>query len=546
MIDVIGSLPPGRYPATGDLPRHFLEGRPDLFPALYPRPARTPAELLEAARWRRTALAGGEDPAHRDVLATVLAEQNRRFGGGDTTARSVERLARPGTMAIVTGQQAGFLGGPLYTIFKALGAIRLARQLTADGVETVPIFWIAADDHDFQEIQPFTFITGGGLEIETLKLPGLDAEQGFPVGRRSPGVWSDVAERLGERYEGFSEPLEPYLAAYREAQDLGEAFGRVMTRLFARFGLILVDPTQQEIKSLTRPLLGRYLRRLDRVADALGSREADLAARGYSLQVPPLPGRTGLFRLDDEGRRRALLRQEADGRDLGRVLELAEQEPWRWSGSALTRCLFQDWLFPTAAYVAGPGEVAYLAQSMALYPALGMSAPAVVPRPSFTLIEAAAVRFLEKRGADPLAALLRPEELQPALLRETAGPELMESLERARHRLGLVLDDLEDALTTLDLNLRGPVGRVRGGGFKGLDTVEKKVRAALRRREKQTFDDLERTVNLISPRGKPQERALSGLSFVLRHGPGLLDGLLEAIEPCSGTHQLVACGSQKS
>jgi len=555
MITTIGRLPPGRFPSTGDLARHFLEGRPDLFPDFYPHPAGTLSDLLEGAAARRDSLLAGEEAAPRDELARILAEQNRQLGAGDETADAIGRLARPGTMAVVTGQQAGFLGGPLYTFYKALGAIRAARQLSENGVDAVPVFWIAADDHDFEEIRPFTFLSARGLEIESIRLPGDEQEDGRPISARGPGDWAEIAGILRERYQHAREPLEPFLDAYSESDSLAEGFGRVMTRLFSRYGLILVNPAHRELKALTRPLLGRYLTRLTSLEQALLQRENALGNRGYPLQVTPRPGRTGLFLLDDTGRRRAVLRQGPDtdpasfalGGLQGPPLEaqrlagLAREEPWRLSGSALTRCLFQDYLFPTAAYVGGPGEVAYLAQSSALYPVLGMTAPPVIHRPSFTIIEPGAERFLEKQGIEPDAAVLRPEELRPRLLRETADAGLLKSVEQARHQLGLLLDDLEDALTPLDPTLSGPVGRVRGGGLKGLDKVEKKVQAALQRREKNTFEALERTLNVLRPRGKPQERTLSGLDFIFRRGSELLDDLLETEEPRAGTHLIVGC-----
>jgi bacillithiol biosynthesis cysteine-adding enzyme BshC len=553
MITTIGSLPPGRYPETGALARHFLEGRPDLFPDFYPHPAGTAQELQRAAGARRQALEAGEIAAPRDELARVLDRQNRQLGAGRETAESIRRLARPGTMAVVTGQQAGFLGGPLYTFYKALGAIRAARELNENGMEAVPVFWIAADDHDFREVQPFSFLTAGGGEIETVRLPGNENEDGLPVAARGTGNWEQAAAILRERFQGAGEPLEPFLEAYEKSDSVAQGFGRVMARLFGRYGLILADPSPREIKNLVAPLLGRFLQRLAPLEQALSAREEMLEARGYPLQVPPRQGRTGLFFLDDGGRRRAVLHQgpaETDPFVLGglqgpaigreRLAQLAEAEPWRFSGSALTRCLFQDFLFPTAAYVGGPGEAAYLAQSAALYPVLGLSAPAVVHRPSFTIIDQATERFLARHEVEPAAAVLRSEELRPRLLRDTADPGLFESLEEARHRLGRLLDDLEDALLPLDRTLAGPVGKIRGGCLKGLEKVERKVRSAVQRREHATFEALEHALHTLRPQGKPQERELSGLPFVCRHGTVLLDELLEAVEPCSGKHLLLA------
>jgi len=555
MITIIDKLSPGRYPAIGDLARHFLEGRPDLFPDLWPHAAGGPEQLIEAARKRQASLEQGEPAAPRQELARILTEQNQRLGSGPATTEAITRLAAPGAMAVVTGQQAGFLGGPLYTFYKALGAIRAAERLRQAGIEAVAVFWIAADDHDFAEVRPFTWLSPENGALETVELPGVPAQDGCPVSAREPGDLAEVAAAiLKSSFTDAREPLAPYLETYGEGVSLSESFGRIMARLFGRYGLIMVDPTPREMKQLAAPLLETFLGRLEPLGQALAGREQELASRGYQLQVPPRPGRTGLFLLDDQGRRRAVLHREPGGTGDAFILgggeesltldglkKLAAEEPWRWSGSALTRCLFQDYLFPTAAYVGGPGEVAYLAQSSALYPVLGMSAPAVIHRPSFTIIEPAAERFLQRYDLDPAAAVLRPEEMRPRLLKEAADPGLLESLEQARHRLGQLLDDLEARLRPLDPGLSGPVGKVRGGGFTGLDRVEKKVRAAIYRKERTTFDGLERTLNLLHPRGKPQERILAGLPFVCRRGTELLDSLLEATEPCSAAHLIVAC-----
>jgi len=554
MIETIATLAPGRYPPAGDLARHFLEGKPELFPALYPHSAGGPEGLARAAGARSRALADGEPAAPRDELARVLTEQNRGFGSGEETAEAIARLSRPGTMAVVTGQQAGFLGGPLFTLYKALGAIAAARRLTADGIEAVPVFWIASDDHDFREVAPFTLTVGEGGLLETIRLSGNDDEDGMPVGSRHPGTgWEETAARVLALAGDTTLPMAPFLAAYDNSRGMAHSFGRVMAGLFSRFGLVFADPSDRALKRLAAPLLPRFIERLDPLEAALHERENTLEAMGYPLQVPPRDGRTGLFIVDDQGRRRALLRERpgaldrfvlggagGEGLDRARLEALAAEEPWRFSGSALTRCLFQDYLFPTAAYVGGPGEVAYLAQSAALYPVLEMSIPAVVHRPSFTLFDRGALRFLQRHDFEPETGLTRPDELHAALLRKAAGPELNGALEKARHGMGLLLDELEDAITPLDPSLSGAVGRVRGGGFKGLDKVEKKVRSALRNREQTTFKTLERTLNGICPNGKPQERAHSGLPWICRHGSELLDGLLAATEPCSGAHRLMA------
>jgi uncharacterized protein YllA (UPF0747 family) len=223
----------------------------------------------------------------------------------------------------------------------------------------------------------------------------------------------------------------------------------------------------------------------------------------------------------------------------GRLAEIARDEPWRLSPGVLARPLFQDHLFPTAAYVAGPAEVAYLAQSSALYPLFGATAPLVIHRPTLTLLEPAAARFLEKQGLPPSRLLLDAPGLRRELAEELSPAGARQTLERARGSLEEALVLLEHEAARVDPTLARPAAKAREGSLGSLDKLRGKLQTAIERREAEVFGALDRALAHLLPGGQPQERELSGLPFLLRCGPGLLEELLAIVEPFSGEHLVV-------
>ena len=334
--------------------------------------------------WQRAAT--GLSAAHRSELAALLATQNT----DPRTAQSLEQL-RNGANAVVTGQQVGLFGGPAYTPFKAATAIALAKEATAAGNDHVPIFWLASEDHDFAEINSVLFPARRELRKLSYDSAPPDA---VPVG----GLVLDekITPLVDQAWEllGYSDAMEWLAAAYKPGRTLAQAFQEFYGKVFAAQGLLVLDPAGREAHRLGAPVLAAAIERADELHAALVDRNREIEAAGYHAQVAVGESGSLLFLIDSQtGARVALKRTMASPTEpnglwqAGRaryaredLLEILANEPERISPSALLRPVFQDEILPTSAYVGGPAEIAYFAQSAVLYERILGRVTTVLPR----------------------------------------------------------------------------------------------------------------------------------------------------------------------
>ncbi|MGH9595919.1 MAG: bacillithiol biosynthesis cysteine-adding enzyme BshC, partial [Edaphobacter sp.] len=363
-----------------------------------------------AGRWIGRQVAGF-DGARAGRLADLLDGQAVEFGAGDAAKENIAKL-RAGARAVVTGQQVALFGGPLLTILKAATAVARAKEATAaTGVEHVPVFWMATEDHDLVEVDQVSLLTKSS--VETLRA-GLKVAHAVPVGGVVPGPEIDaVLERAGELLE-FAPVSELLRECYAERDGqrptLALAFGRLIARIFAEQGLVMIDAAVRGFHALGTGTLRYAIEHAEELQAALIVRGEELVKAGYHAQVLVAAGGSLLFLLDEATGERVALRRVASGDGVeqwkagGRVYSAAEliaileTVPERLSPNALLRPVFQDTVLPTAAYVGGPAEVAYFAQSAVLYEAIfgmGRITP-VLPRLSATLLEPAIAAAMDK------------------------------------------------------------------------------------------------------------------------------------------------------
>ena len=483
----------------------------------------------------------------RAAVADALVRQQQ----GRQAARAAEAAARlgdPKTVAIVTGQQAGLFGGPLFVLWKALGAIKAARALeTLRGAPVVPVFWVATDDHDFAEIRSASLLDEQGA-IRTLRYSPVQEPQGRPASRI---VLDDTVTALVEEARAAARPglhkdgvLDLLATCYRPGESLGAAFARFVSALLP--DLVVLDPADPALKALMVPLLTREIREgsvTSRLAMEAGER---LLAAGYHQQVPVRPGFLNLF-VVMEGERRALGMRNGtvEVRGLGRLLSmdeavrLLEATPADWSPGALFRPVVQDALLPTAAYVAGPAEIAYHAQIVPSYAHFGVPRPVLLPRPSVTLVEPAQARALEAEGLR-LPDLQGDPEAVVARWAKEAYPEVEAAFAHARETVEQELRRVEDALSAIDPTLRGAADAARGRALHPLAALHEKSLRALKKRDQGRADRLRRTRDALFPGGAFQERGLSFIGPLARHGLPLLQDALERLDPWARGHQVIS------
>ena len=474
---------------------------------------------------------------HAGALADLLELQAVEFGASDAAKANIAKL-RAGARAVVTGQQVVLFGGPMLTLLKAATAITRANEATkATGVEHVPVFWLATEDHDLEEVDQVSLLTK--TSVETLKV-GLKVAHAVPVGGVVPGPELEVVlERASELLEfaPVSEWLrECYLAGEEGGArpTLALAFGRLMARIFADQGLVVMDAASRGFHALGGSTLRYAIEHGAELQQALIARSEELVKAGYHAQVLVADGGSLLFLLDQATGERVALRRSAEDQwragtrvyssvDLIAILEAT---PERLSPNALLRAVFQDTLLPTAAYIGGPAEIAYFAQSAVLYEAiLGRITP-VLPRLSATLLEPAIAAVMDKDEVQLPDAMTAAEELAQRL-----GARAMPIAEK--RKLAAVGNALERELAALTEYLGGmdeSLGRAAEvSGSKMLYQMNRLRRMAATfelQKEASLRKHAEAITLNVFPDGHPQERVVAGVWFMAKYGEGLVERLV--------------------
>lgn len=479
------------------------------------------------------------DPSVRRQVAAVLREQNARFAPvGDldaAAARNLERFER-GAVAIVTGQQVGLFSGPALTFYKAISAIRWAEELTHAGIEAVPLFWLATEDHDLAEVNETFWGTPNGLV--RYEMEGAET-RGRSVGHVSlgDGIRALVARAegvLGAQNGAFAaETIRALRESYTPEETWGTAFGKLLARVLGGRGILLLDPMDARLDRLAVPVYSQALDSAGPLRDALMARSKDLDERGFNAQVKVTSETTLLF-CNVNGRREAV-RQRGDGFAAGErtftrqgLRAEIERAPGDFTPNVLLRPIVQDTLLPTAAYIGGPAEIAYFAQAATIYRGIGARMPAILPRASFTVVEPGVGRLLEKYGLD-LRDVVRGRQYVRAQMEQKSVPEgLVRRFEADEAAMKAIFAGYDKVFEQLDPTL---IPALRGAERKAIYQLTA-LRAKASRAENFRSGVLDRheasLMDALYPRHELQERSLSALPWLAAYGPALLDELANA------------------
>ena len=497
--------------------------------------------------WRAAIARVRAHPRNVAAIAAVIDAQQERRGAPPAAREAARRLADPATLAVVTGQQAGAFGGPLFTLLKAVTAIQLARRASAEhAIPIVPVFWVDAEDHDWEEVRNCT-VLDADFQPRTIALSPPDGAGGLPV----------AALKLDERIEQSIEELAAALAqteftawlidelraAYRPGVGMAAAFATWMESVLGPHGLVVFESADPAAKGLAAPVFSRELQSPGRTAALAASAGDELARRGHQPQVVPQPDSISLFHID--GVRRAIRRQDGESLigdspvTMSALLEQAARDPARFSPNVLLRPIVQDTLFPTICYVPGPSELAYLGQLRQVYAHFGVPMPLLHPRASATLIDTAAARFISRYA-------LRIDDLQPRdesalnrLLQSQLPPEVERAIQEAGEAIRTAMQRVVEALPALDPTLAGAARTTLGRMEHDLQSLQSKVIQAAKRRDETLRRQFTRAQAQVFPLGQPQERTLSVAFFLNRYGTALVDRLLDELPLELGRHWVI-------
>jgi bacillithiol biosynthesis cysteine-adding enzyme BshC len=479
----------------------------------------------------------------RAQVASVLRAQNRAFGADAKVEAALDQFAA-GAATVVSGQQVGLLSGPSYTVYKVLSALRLAEELRRAGKPAVAIFWLATEDHDLAEVNHCFWPHRGGFERLELPPPGPAKRRvgELPLGE---GVTA-LVERAVQTLQGSAaaEIGDALRASYQPQETYGSAFGKLLARVFAGSGLILLDPLSPELHRLAAPLYRVALEQHTTVTDELLGRSKTLQKRGFHAQVKITEQTTLLF-VDEEGERAPLRARGADfvlGRrtvSLAQVTELLDRSPQLFSANVLLRPVVQDLLLSTTCYVAGPAEIAYFAQASVAYERLLGRMPVLMPRASVTLVEPHVAGLLHKydlelpdffRGRRSVRAKMEAAIMPPGLARRFAEGEKV---------LQKTLKDLRTPVGKLDSTLLGALETSERKMLYQFSHLQEKVSRALAFRS-SVLDGHESTLlGALYPSGELQERSLCFLPALALHGFELLDEIRGRINLSGGQHKVL-------
>ncbi len=498
----------------------------------------------------------GAQQFDRKRVPDALDRINRRAVSPELTFKHIEMLRRPGSVAIVTGQQAGLFTGPLYTIHKALTVIKLAACLRDQGVEAVPVFWVASEDHDYEEVNHCRIVDREGhLKRIQYEASGHKADE--PVGRVTlcEGIGQTIDELVAQLAPSeFTPALERDLReSYAEGVGFAEAFLRLMARLFHQYGVVLLDPLDEDLKQVAAPLYAEAIGKSNEIARALVGRSRELEESGYHAQIHVSEDMVPLF-IMDEGRRSALTRQDGrftvKGSDRSftseELVELAGRCPSCFSPNVTLRPVVQDYLLPTAAYIGGPAEIAYFAQLRAVYETLGRQDPCVLPRASLTIVEGRHQKTMKKYGLE-----LRDffDGLHPAVTKvveHSVDRSAALAFAETERVLNEQLDKLGEALRQTDATLSDPLKRAREKMMYQLEHLHTRFIHSSAHRDETAYRQVERAFTTLCPDKNLQERELNVYYFLSRYGPGLIEELYDAADIGFSNHKLIYIGGVAS
>ena len=489
--------------------------------------------------------------AHTEIAAVVAAQLTSR-GTPPAAVVSAEKLADPETVAIVAGQQAGLFGGPLFTLLKALTAVRLARRVSADhDVTAVPVFWVHGEDHDLDEISSCGVLSSD-LELHTVTVPHESAS-GQPASEmRLPDSMTDVLKDLRELLPEteFTGPLFEQLAAvYRPGAGMVEAFSRWMDTLLGPHGLVVFDASDPNAKPMVRDLLNRELDLPGVTSNLATAAGENLTALGYHAQVTSESDAVALFFLGD-GRQAIRLHPATPpaepafdiGTDIvpgDRLRAQLAERPEAFSPNVLLRPVVQDAIFPTVAIVAGPSELAYLAQLRDVYRHFSVPMPIIYPRASATLVDQATLKFLDRYDVE--FEMLQPQD--DGVLNRLLAALLPDAVERTigdtERAIGERLAAVAAEVSAVDPTLTGVVETTQSRMDRDLKSLRNKIVQAAKRRDETLRRQYLRARSQAFPNGDPQERAVGIIYFLNRYGPHLVDRLLDDLVLEVGQHGLL-------
>ncbi len=510
-----------------------------------------PSDFRSHSVWERTIKQVTHRTLDRSTLVRALSRQNRDFQCGVRTLAHIDLLLNDTCVAVVTGQQVGVLGGPLYSLYKAITAVKLAQRLGKEhpGFEFVPVFWIEGEDHDFAEVASVKVISAANeLASFAYELdPKLQGKNLGAVGRHVMGTGLEqmlASIQAAVTPSEFSEAAFGLVrSAYQTGMTMTKAFVQFMNTLLDDAGLVFIDPDDAELKRLVAPVFRKELEQDPNTCQIVIDR-SDSLEQHYHAQVKPRPVNAFLFHhggrypiephpsgFSLKGVRQTFGREE--------LLTLLDSSPHSFSPNVVLRPICQDTMLPTVAYVAGPAEVAYFAQLMPLYQYFGLPVPIIYPRASATIIEERVDKVLARFAIPPLDIFNNLEQVKNRIALEVSDFKTEELFAATITSIDESLNALRGGLQKIDPTLIPPLDNTLVKIRSHVDVLKQKTLAAQQRQHEVFLRQVDKAALYMLPGGGLQERALNVLYYLNKYGPEFVRWLSGELRHDVFKHQLI-------
>lgn len=467
----------------------------------------------------------------REELASILEKMNNNWGSDDTTLKNIERLKSDNAVVVIGGQQAGLLTGPLYSVNKVISIIQLAKEQEAElNRPVIPVFWIAGEDHDFDEINHVNMRTETGLKKRTIQQIPKFKKSVSQIDLDSNLTKEWLTDIFLELEESTHSKIiyEELLNILNESKTYVDFFARLINKLFPESGLVLVDSADASLRSIESKYFIKLIEHQESIAKTVSKTIKSLQEQDYSISLEAEENEGHLFYHEDHGERILLSRTES-GMWQGKsnhieftsdaLIQIAEKTPNRLSNNVVTRPLMQEWLFPTLAFVGGYGEISYWASLKKVFKELDLEMPPVVPRYSITYIPKKLNEVLNKKDIDISQAINHGvSDLKLNWLSNQSTPPVELLIDEMNKGIEALHQPIQKVASNLGEDLQHLAETNLAKIIKTTEFLEKRLLREEKYKYKKEINDYDLITDYLCPDNGLQERIFNPLFLINNYG----------------------------
>ena len=487
----------------------------------------------------------------RGQLSSILIDQYKNFNPSDKTRENISSLKDKNTLAVVTGQQLGIIGGPLYTFYKIMTAIKLSSYLTEryDDYKFVPVFWLEGDDHDFNEVRELNLVNDNNEVVKVAY--GEEVLEDENKGSVGNLVFNDMLNSFYEDLEKnirtteFTPALlEKIKSFYASGKTFMQSFKELIFWMFDEYGLVVFDPQDKRLKEHLKPVFKKEITDFRQHTEKLVNISAQLE-EVYHAQVKIRP--VNLFYSNEEGRfliepveNEFRLRRKRKRFSYEELIDLIDKEPECFSPNVLLRPICQDYILPTAFYVGGPSEISYFAQVTPLYDFYNIEAPILYPRSSATIIEKNISTIIEKYDIDLAELFMDPEKLKQKVIDSISKVSVEETFGNASNEIEIIFDQLKEKLFEFDKTISDTSSKYKQKIFHHLNELKDKASEAQKRKHEITLRQIDKISSSVFPNSNLQEREINFIYFANKYSVDIIKRIFEELTINKFEHQIIS------